>query len=48
MSLLTDILINVVSGALGGKAALLHLDASRPEALRARTLAEEIAEYNGS
>ena len=29
--------------ALGGKAALLHLDASRPEALRARTLAEEIA-----
>lgn len=29
--------------ALGGKAALLHLDATRPESLRARTLAEEIA-----
>ena len=29
--------------ALGGKASLLHLDASRPESLRARPLAEEIA-----
>ncbi len=29
--------------ALGGKAILLHLDASQPESLRARPLAEEIA-----
>ena len=29
--------------ALGGKAEIVHLDATRPEALRARSLAEEIA-----
>src|SRR5690606_38196581 len=28
---------------LGGRAAFYHLDATRPDALRARTLAEEIA-----